>query len=400
MHTGRKICFLAYTLKQIGYMRDFRDALPPGFSATVVIVALLKWCSYFFSSRLPDGVSADEITILITPHLQKKLIHSPALDTPQWHNNMFRWACRWYRCYHWYLQRCDVLVIWGGFAMPLAVAALVAEKLGRKVIYIESGVLPGTIALDLQGVNYNCSLRNVGADFYRSHPYNKEELSALQTTLFPQRSLRKKVSSGDSDAEELPSRFALFAMQVHDDTQIRCFSPRFSSMFDAVKYVYSELKKYNQQYNDNLLLVVKEHPSDYGRIDYGELFRQYPHIVFLRTTPIRDLIRKANLLITINSSVAVEAMLTDLPVITLGDAFFNIPGLCSPLKPGEELSALIPRAMNAGVDMELRNHFTCYLYHHYLLLWPKAGEDSMKMFCHRIAELVACPSIPSCYQAK
>ena len=209
MRTGRKICFLPHTLRQISHMRDFKDALPPGFSAKVVIVAFLKWCSYFFSSRLPDGVNAEELTSRITPHLQKKLIHSPALGTPEWHNDMFRRACRWYRCYHWYLQRYDAIVIWGGFAMPLAIAALVAEKLGKKVIYIESGELPGTIVLDLQGVNYNCSLRGVGSDFYRSQSYTEEEHSSLRATLFPQRGLRKKVRSRDMDTGVQPNRINL-----------------------------------------------------------------------------------------------------------------------------------------------------------------------------------------------
>ena len=82
---------------------------------------------------------------------------------------------------------------------------------------------------------------------------------------------------------------------------------------------------------------MKEHPSDHGRIDYSGAFRAFPDVVFTKLMNTQELIEKSAAVVTVNSTVGIEAMLHLKPVITLGDAFYAVPGLVRPCGRDDEL---------------------------------------------------------------
>ena len=67
--------------------------------------------------------------------------------------------------------------------------------------------------------------------------------------------------------------------------------------------------EYNRRHDAYLRLVVKEHPSDHGRIDYSDTFRAFPDVVFTKLLNTQQLIEKSDAVITVNSTVGIEAML-------------------------------------------------------------------------------------------
>ena len=106
---------------------------------------------------------------------------------------------------------------------------------------------------------------------------------------------------------DLPSRFLLFVAQVHDDTQIDFYSPHFRTVEAAIRYTAAELRAHNVATGDDLRLVVKEHPQDYRRARYGELRRELVDARFLHNVNNDELIERSAAVVTVNSSMGLQA---------------------------------------------------------------------------------------------
>ena len=78
-------------------------------------------------------------------------------------------------------------------------------------------------------------------------------------------------------------------------------------------------------------------------------------------TATQYLIEHALSVVTINSSVGVEALLYGKRVITAGEAFYNINGLVSVAKNQDELRHYVQNLHKIPVNEGLRNRFLNYL---------------------------------------
>jgi capsular polysaccharide export protein len=164
----------------------------------------------------------------------------------------------------------------------------------------------------------------------------------------------------------LPERFVFLPLQVHDDSQILLYSPHFPDMPSVVRACAEAVAGYNRGHAAQLRLVVKEHPSDHGRIDYSDTFRAFPDVVFTKLMNTQQLIEKSAAVITVNSTVGIEAMLHLKPVITLGDAFYAVPGLVRSCG-SNDLAGVLEQALETSVDRDLVEHFLYFLRYDYLV---------------------------------
>lgn len=258
------------------------------------------------------------------------------------------------------------LVVWNGMGVGRASAIFLARLHKIRVVYLENGCMPNTVAVDAQGINFHNSVpRN--ADFYRMVPPDH----SISRTLVPRAARTPKEASGAAN-RPLPKRFVFVPFQVYTDTQIVMFSPLLRSMHD----LYALLERsVGLLADEELCFVVKEHPSC-GQT-YGELHERNPRIVFANDETTENLIRQAECVMTVNSSVGVEAILHHQRVVTLGQAFYNIPGIVrGPLLEGEppisaaDLPAWVARELNGldvwQPDVELMQQFVTYLKKQYL----------------------------------
>lgn len=85
------------------------------------------------------------------------------------------------------------------------------------------------------------------------------------------------------------------------------------------------------------ILVVKQHPLDYGvertpaRVAAAiERHKLTDRVFFLRKTSIDKIMKRAHAVVTINSTAGLAAIIEEKPVLCVGRAFYNIPGLASP----------------------------------------------------------------------
>lgn len=207
---------------------------------------------------------------------------------------------------------------------------------------MEHGYLPNTIQIDPRGVNAGSSITNaISEEMLMKMSVDGEKMYLMQGEGFVQRGFPDDVLpryDDTNDDDPLPERYALFIMQVHDDSNLIHYGEGWTNEA-AIMYV-------QQQVSRGMQLVVKEHPSDYGRIEY----QKPAGVDWRRTTSTADLIAGAESVWTINSSVAVEAMRQKKKVHVLGRAAFaDIANRYS------------------GVNQEVVDRYLYWLRWHYLI---------------------------------
>lgn len=274
-------------------------------------------------------------------------------------------------------EKPDLLVLWNGLPLPVAAAAAAARDLGIACQFCENGTLPRTVAMDPDGVNAASSLARRTADFYRALKPDPAELDALLATPLVARALNPRAGTpAPQEDMPLPDDYVFLPLQVHDDSQILMYSPRFADMPAVVQAVAEAVGEQNHRHGGTLKLVVKEHPSDYGRIEYSALRTAFPELLFTRTFSTAALIAGAKAVVTVNSTVGIEALMAFKPVVTLGRAFFAIDGVVRPLKDNETLADALDDALAHTPDRDLIGKFLWQLRYHDLVAYDRRDASA------------------------
>lgn len=109
-----------------------------------------------------------------------------------------------------------------------------------------------------------------------------------------------------------------------------------------------------------LTVVFKEHPS--SRETYPELHeRTHERLLFANGNATQQLIESSQFVVTLNSTVGLESLLLGKPVLTLGQAFFNIEGLVMHADNAEQVVELARAFPQWPLDERLRRNFLHYL---------------------------------------
>jgi capsular polysaccharide export protein len=262
----------------------------------------------------------------------------------------------------------DAVCIWGA-KYRTSLLALAARKQQLAIIHLEHGVLPFTVAVDLEGINADNSLPRDAA-FYRSLP----TAPALAAT--PSLEVRQAYPDKhgeDAGLSALPERYIFAPFQVDTDTQILLQSPWIKDMRRFFRIL---VRVFKQLDDPQLHLIFKEHPS--SESEYPDLHRAASneariHIVNNRLT--QDLIENAECVVTINSGVGIESLLFDRPVIVAGRAFYNIPDLVLQAESETGLQHALRSIRSFRTDQLLRRNFLHYLETEYLVPGKKFSKD-------------------------
>lgn len=406
MKTPGNILFISLNGHQHSYFTALGHYLSARWRIQHVPYAVTGAWDWAVRSPLPDGLEVtaaevDEITEFLRIKAQyrqfgplRRLMHSRVVL-----ENQAYAALRFF--YH-FLRRQDIdlVCVWNGTLVPLAAAALVARKLGRRTLFFENGCLPHTTTVDPCGVNSKSSLMDKPRAFYDAVTVDEEKLRRLYQapaairplkTRWYQRMLSHK-PRGTPEKVTLPDRFVLLPFQVHDDTQVLLHSPALKTMPELLRCVTEAVRRHNAACGDDLWVVVKEHPSDFGRVDYSGLRAQYrgAKVLFLRYYPTPALIKRARGVVTINSSVGIEALLRHKRVYTLGRAFYNVPGVVTHVTPPQTLAAALA-SLDEPADDALIDKFLYYLRYHYLVpgSWRQPDAAHFAAVAEKIAAVLA-----------
>ncbi|QIE40864.1 capsular biosynthesis protein [Rhodobacteraceae bacterium SC52] len=258
----------------------------------------------------------------------------------------------------------SVAVAWNGITGTRAAFMAAARDAGRPCLYLERAPLPGRITVDPVGVNQTGSIprephfyRDWAAEIPQRQGASWRDMAPKLVARAPKRS---DVTQGKGREGLADSPFVFCPLQVPDDTQITQFSgwvQTLDGFLDAVSSAVAALP-------DGWHLRFKEHPS--SKISLTEALARItdkhgPRVVVDNATDTFEQVAASRAVVTLNSSVGLQAFFFDKPVIVLGQAFFRIEGLVAPADSAEHLADIFARIDMLAFDAPLRDVFMNYL---------------------------------------
>lgn len=251
------------------------------------------------------------------------------------------------------LSECDpdLVVVYNGSLYPEAVLASVSKPHRR--VFVEAGFFPKTLQIDPNGLNAANSVPRT-AEFYMNSETDFTE-NGLPATV----NNRKSKTEYDGQVNLKPG-YVFVPFQVPSDMQVTVHS---RWIRDMEMFLDAVLEAADRNPEDTF--VIKEHPS-FKRSVKG-LREPHPRVVFANDNITSELIQNARAVLTLNSTVGIEALLFDRPVITLGDACYNIDGLVFHAESPESLDEALRSSKNWEHNATLRTQFLGYLWGTYLV---------------------------------
>ncbi len=257
------------------------------------------------------------------------------------------------------------VVIWVEFVPMHRVYAKVARDMGIRVIFMEYGSLPGTIAFDRQGQMGGSRVSTESDDFMKLK-VNEDEIenaNKIWDYLFSTRLNRKpqkRTSNLEIVKRELDwSRPTVFFAGVNDyesgiypyDSRAReYYSPCFSSSVEALIYV-SKLAEKN-----GWNMLFKPHPLCF---DYES---QIPENVYLlKDADINEIIDMADVTITILSQVGYISCIRKKPTVMLGYTQLRGKNCTYEAFGIDSIESTIKSALNLGFTDEQRYYFAKHI---------------------------------------
>jgi hypothetical protein len=151
-----------------------------------------------------------------------------------------------------------------------------------------------------------------------------------------------------------PARpYVYFPLHVTDDYKIRKVIPHCEDQASLVEQVADALPAGHD-------LVLKEHPMSVGRNSLRLLrrLRTRPNVRLVRPrTSSHELIKGAEAVAVISSTVGLEALLYEKPVLTLGQPFYSGYGVTLDVDSFRELRAKVPELLRFRPDPERIRRF-------------------------------------------
>lgn len=233
----------------------------------------------------------------------------------------------------------DLIILWNDMKWHQYVIKKLAFKMGIKTAFFENGALPNTVTFDRKGVNFNNSI-----------PRNEQ--------FYLDRSKESSHTGKERSLVSLEQGYIFIPFQVDYDTQIISHSPWVKNMEE----LYFIVERLLPSLPEKVKVIIKEHPKSARNYEY--LHSRNPRIIFENTKETNSLILNSEMVITVNSTVGLESVIKDKPVLVLGNAFYAIDGLCQSVKNEEELAY---KVLNASApDKIIKNSFIEYLKEYYV----------------------------------
>lgn len=362
MSEKNKILWISFQQKHLlAYERFF--SLEKNRFCHEVLVAKVRGLHYFFNILLSLFIflrpyNSEKIEVLIKEARKRGNVQSYFLLRIQ--------ALYWN---HWMekvlLQKhCDAIILWGGLQIYQIAVEVVAKEKNIPVFFMENGCLPNTTQFEKQGVNWRSNLKNLKKEEYINIPIDSERMSQIYLADLVPREKRKSRGLVSKDIEsEIPELFCFLPFQVSKDSQIQLYSPWISNMPELVDIVFNAITIYNQRNKANMKLVIKEHPSDFGRVSYEKQKSVWNDkgIFVINSVRTQELIEKTKVIITINSSVGMEGLLKKKPVILLGNAAYHQPGITQRASSVDEIVFALEALSDFDAAESQRDHFLYYL---------------------------------------
>ena len=256
-------------------------------------------------------------------------------------------ACWLYSIYIGWLKRVSAkfVGVWNGKKFRQAILVIALQNQQKKAIFFETGPLPGLSAIDPKGVNFYSSIPNT-LDFYLNRTLSSDVTNEI-------------IKHENTRPGNLPKRFVLVPFQVVEDSNIYLHSKWIRNMRQLFSVCESLSKKL-----PNITFVFKEHPACDEQ--YDDLRKQQStQLQFIDDFTTSELVQYADAVITVNSTVGIEALIARKKVFVLGDALFGIEGISFPVDSEDALFQQLSHLDDLVLNETAIASFIDYLQHDY-----------------------------------
>lgn len=202
-------------------------------------------------------------------------------------------------------------------------------------------------------------------------PFDLREKGFLQKIL-SNKKIKTNLKSFSTEVKNNYRRVVLLALQVPEDANMILHSPSFSNHWDIVKEVHSYLGKEDA-------LIVREHPLFRQRYEENiySLIKQEKNVYISRYEPLSEVLNHVTHIVVNNSMMGVEVLLTDIPVIALGDSYY---------RKYIENKNMKDFLQNPLIDKKVRLRFLKNFL--FSTLYEGHFRDEDQAFCRRLAESI------------
>ncbi len=283
----------------------------------------------------------------------------------------YNWARRYFTRHPDQIATC-----WNGLTGSRRAFMMGAQDAGAARLYAELAPFPGRITLDRTGVNAHNSL-SLDPAFYLNWAdaqptRQRDSWRDMGADMTARTSRRKDVGQSGDDNLAAVGNFLFCPLQVPNDSQITLFADWVNSVIGML----DALSKAAHSLPPGWHIRIKEHPS--AKLSLAGALQEAidqsgGRIVVDNQTDTFAQVAASGGVLTINSSVGLQAFFYDRPVIVLGQAFFAIEGLVHKATDADVLSTLLAKPESLGFDPTLRNAFMNYLDQAY---YPKVTTDA------------------------
>lgn len=248
----------------------------------------------------------------------------------------------------WLAHNRDALIgVWNGKKFRQAILVIAAQQQKVPLVFFETGPLPGYSVVDPEGV-----------DFYAAIPRRIDFYKQYQCRLKPEEQLKFEAVKKSLD---LPESYIFIPFQVVEDSNIYLHSPWIKDM----RALYSEIEALAEKFSHQQF-VIKPHPA--CPEDYTDIIdKHHPQIHFVLDKPTIELVQHAEAVITVNSTVGMEALIAHKKVIVMGQAIYGFEGLTQPVSNQSELIQALGELETWQLDESAVNNYLCYLQEDYAI---------------------------------
>lgn len=276
-----------------------------------------------------------------------------------------------------------VAVAWNGLNSARRVFMDAAKDAGNKTLFFELAPFPDRITIDPNGVNFNNSLPRVSAPYVawaKENHIAPSQWHSLRDTI----TQRQPATPPEALASErsLDENFVFVPLQYPGDSQLRIFGGDFRTVDKFVQTILDAASKFPSDWH----IRLKEHPSAVPFVRAAIEKAGCANVVLDNTTNTFEQVKKSKLVMTINSSVGMEAMFFEKPVVAAGNCFWAVKGVADHAGTVELVERVLSDPAKVKFDREARNAFLNFVDQSY---YPKLSDPNVADIGKRLSGMDA-----------
>lgn len=262
-------------------------------------------------------------------------------------------------------------VVWNGLNGNRLIFINAAKDAGAHLVYFEEAPFQGRITVDTVGINFENSLHSTSAPYleWAAETGNADAWRSVTPTIIARANSHSPNDAGSS--LPLTDNFIFVPLQAPKDSQLKVFGGAFGSIEFLVRCLSDAAKVLP----DGWHVRIKEHPSSARVINDFVAQQDNPRLILDNSTDTFEQVKAARTVITVNSSVGLQAMYFGKPVVALGQSFWAIPGAATQIHTPEGLKKAFEQPGEIDYDPHTRACFLSFLTEYYYPCLDRNGPD-------------------------